>query len=259
MGIFIGTYHDIWEDDTNEERADMVAESLLRAAGRAGLAAVLRETCADKICMAEVVAGPTLDFGAVADVEASDASYEITIELFPAVSGERFSSSGAFADVLQEIEERAKGLFSYIAAEMARKADAAQETRAPGPAVTAAPPPSSSPGKAPRRKRIAAHYWWGALGITAALTAGWGALEITVHQRYKALERGSGDPGYWRRSKSLQIAARALFTAAATAAAATFVMLFLTDFERRKRDRRQVRWAPAPVENGGLFVLEGRF
>ena len=63
----------------------------------------------------------------------------------------------------------------------------------------------------------------------------------------------------WNRSVSLQIAARVVFTAAATAAAATFVMMFFTDFRADSAEEQAVTWVPVPVAGGGAFVVESRF
>ena len=266
MNIFIGTYRNIWDGTTNAERADMVAERLLAAALEAGFDAALVESCVNRGCMERAVASPEVDLGAVANVAASDASYEVVIELIPNESGEKLSVSGTFDDALDEIEEKATHLLAFAASELSRE----EKTR-PGAQEGAADPSGESSrsipsfqardraSPPPKHKRIDRAYFWTAFGVTTGLAAGWGALDIIVHQRYKALEKGTGDMNDWDRSVSLQIAARAVFTAAVTAATATFVMMFFTDFRADDAGDQTVTWAPVPVWGGGAFVLESRF
>jgi hypothetical protein len=204
-------------------------------------------------------------------VEASDASYEVMIELIPEQGGEQFLVSGAFDDVLSAIEKRAERLFAFAASEKARQ-DKDKTDTSPLPVFAKLEPiyeessRQASPSQqreraatAEKRKKIAPVYFWSMFGIASTLAAGWGALEITVHQRYKTLKKGDGDLAYWNRSKSLQITARALFVAAATGVTATFVMLFFTDFTSGKTDDQAVTWLPMPLFGGGALVMESRF
>ena len=73
-------------------------------------------------------------------------------------------------------------------------------------------------------------------------------------------ERSQAD---WESFKRAQIVDRILFTTFLSTAAATFVMIFLTDFDRNneKSDKVANRFvlSPTVTDNGGIFVFSGSF
>jgi tetratricopeptide (TPR) repeat protein len=118
--------------------------------------------------------------------------------------------------------------------------------------------PAPEPGPRPARRGLSPILFWSGVGVTGALLLTGtftGAVALSKSELYRDVDTPYGDLQDLRDTgTALKTTSTVTFVLGGIAAVATTVLYFYTDFGPKERSV-----AAAPVEGGGVLVVEGRF
>jgi hypothetical protein len=251
--VLTGKYENVWdEDEPAGERPLMIAQAIKRAVEDLGWTADLKGECIGADCLKKAVEKEA-DQAILADVEAYDARYSITVRVARGKK-HKLTLNGAFKDVVAELEKEIKRLLKS-------DASTADETTARDPlgagtdAAGAEQQESASPPAGDENETgLRPPLFWAGVGLSLSLTGTWIALDVATHKRYQELKKQDKGEGYFETSTNLQLASRVLFGVSLTAMAATVVIAVFTDF-KKKPDKNKVSINAFPTTGGGAVLL----
>ncbi len=102
--------------------------------------------------------------------------------------------------------------------------------------------------------------FWVSLGVTGVLAISWGVVEGIGYSKletYSEKDQQDRTTAEREKVKNFKIGSTVLLCVAGASAATTMVLLFLTDFHKKKD--RNVSFAPSIMNGGGSLMVQGSF
>jgi hypothetical protein len=256
------SYWLVWEDAQSREKEQAIFQEVVRTAEESGYDVVVGTDvnnaariasgskaidCRDRSCLDQVANHLEVDNAIFVSVAEEGLLYNVEINL--AKGDQEYGPIGGnFAKLRIGVSSMVKAALGP-AATGEKPEDGAEEGQPE--------PQDGEPQPTDRKKPLGLVPFIVTASVTGALGITWVVLESVGYSKLKKHENGDE---YWNEEDAsrLQTADRVFLGLALAGVVTTTVLGFLTEF-RKKKDGPVEALVPAPVDNGGMLVVRGRF
>jgi hypothetical protein len=256
------SYWLVWEDAGSPEREEAIFQEVVRTIEENGyqviagtdvnnaarIASGSKATdCRDRECLSQVATHLEVDNAIFVSIAEEGLLYNVEINL--AKGDQEYGPIGGnFAKLRLGVQSMVKAAFGTAAAP-----EEAEEVSQEGQAES----PDGKQETTDKKKPLGPVPFIVTASVTGALGITWIVLESVGYAKLKKAEDGEID---WSKedASKLQTADRVFLGLTLAGVVTTTVLGFLTDFSKNN-DGPVEALVPAPINNGGMLVVKGRF
>lgn len=268
-----GPYKIVWDDQDSSAKSKLVADAVSNALKESGFKVErVDDQCEDPNCLV-ALADPNSSLEAVfVKVDENLGEYKYSYFLSNGKSNSA-QSLGAFSQALKEMAGfTVDGVKSHLDTHSSQadpntgtNSDAALDSDG-----TTAVDHSSDDSMAPKkwddddggelgqkessRKKLSPGIFWTGVALTGVLATTAILVEVGANKRIDEIKNGDESLKYIETTQTMQKLSIVFTCTAIAVGTATLVSAFFTDFKKKR-----VSLTPAPIQSGGLFVLQGSF